>query len=174
MNTTLSRTEIREMCKKEYIYLYRMDKEWLFSVLPQEVKKDDHRKKVDWDKRDKEILELIKVKHKKLLNKEVPIRITKSSIGKAAGVLVTLEKNINNLPRTEKCLNEIIETVQEFQIRRCKKIIDDKFQNEENIKLWQIQRIAGIRTKDFEKVKVEILEHINMKDSRGKYGQSSN
>ncbi|MCR1972665.1 TnsD family transposase [Clostridium sporogenes] len=174
MNTTLSRTEIREMCKKEYIYLYRMDKEWLFSVLPQKVKKDDHRKKVDWDKRDKEILELIKVKHKKLLNKEVPIRITKSSIGKAAGVLVTLEKNINNLPKTEKYLNEIIETVQDFQIRRCKKITDDKFKNEENIKLWQIQRIAGIRTKDFEKVKVEILEYINMKDSRGKYGQSSN
>ncbi|WP_076235461.1 TnsD family Tn7-like transposition protein [Clostridium botulinum] len=174
MNTTLSRTEIREMCKKEYIYLYRMDKEWLFSVLPQKVKKDDHRKKVDWDKRDKEILELIKVKHKKLLNKEVPIRITKSSIGKAAGVLVTLEKNINNLPKTEKYLNEIIETVQDFQIRRCKKITDDKFKNEENIKLWQIQRVAGIRTKDFEKVKVEILEYINMKDSRGKYGQSSN
>ncbi|AWB32031.1 TnsD family Tn7-like transposition protein [Clostridium botulinum] len=174
MNTALSRTEIREMCKKEYIYLYRMDKEWLFSVLPQKVKKDDHRKKVDWDKRDKEILELIKVKHKKLLNKEVPIRITKSSIGKAAGVLVTLEKNINNLPKTEKYLNEIIETVQDFQIRRCKKITDDKFKNEENIKLWQIQRIAGIRTKDFEKVRVEILEYINMKDSRGKYGQSSN
>ncbi|KEI94811.1 TnsD family Tn7-like transposition protein [Clostridium botulinum] len=173
-NLTLSRTEIREMCKKEYIYLYRMDKEWLFSVLPQKVKKDDHRKKVDWDKRDKEILELIKVKHKKLLNKEVPIRITKSSIGKAAGVLVTLEKNINNLPKTEKYLNEIIETVQDFQIRRCKKITDDKFKNEENIKLWQIQRIAGIRTKDFEKIKVEILEYINMKDGRDKYGQSSN
>ncbi|BDB03255.1 TniQ family protein [Clostridium botulinum] len=174
MNTTLSRTEIREMCKKEYIYLYRMDKEWLFSVLPQKVKKDDHRKKVDWDKRDKEILELIKVKHKKLLNKEVPIRITKSSIGKAAGVLVTLEKNINNLPKTEKYLNEIIETVQDFQIRRCRKITDDKFKNEENIKLWQIQRIAGIRTKDFEKIKVEILRYINMKDGRDKYGQSSN
>ncbi|EJP6472072.1 TnsD family transposase [Clostridium botulinum] len=160
MNTILSRTEIREICKKEYIYLYRMDKEWLFSILPQKVKKDDHRKKVDWDKRDREILELIKVKHKKLLNKEVPIRITKSSIGKAAGVLVTLEKNINNLPKTEKWLNEIIETVEEFQIRRCKKIVDYKLENGEDIKLWKIQRTAGIRKGIFRKVEVKLEKYI--------------
>lgn len=173
INPTLSRIQIREICKKEYIYLYRKDKEWLFNTLPQKIKKDNHIKKIDWDKRDQEILALIKAKYKELLNKEVPIRITKSSLGKDTGVLVTLEKNIKKLPKTEKYLNKIIETVDAFQIRRCKKLIDDKLKNEESIKLWEIQRMAGIRTKDFKKIKEEILKYINIKNSGGKYEQSS-
>lgn len=160
INPTLSRTEIRKICKKEYIYLYRIDKEWLFSVLPQKVKKHNYRKKVDWDKRDKEILALIKDQYKELLNKEVPIRITKYAIGKVARVLVTLEKNIKKLPKTEKYLNEIIETVEEFQIRRCKKIVDYKLENGEDIKLWKIQRTAGIRKEMFRKVEVKLEKYI--------------
>lgn len=152
-NPTLSRTKIRELCKKEYVYIYRRDKKWLLDILPHKIKKDNNGNKVDWNKRDEEILILVKKKYEELLNGEVPVRITVSSIGKSAEILAVLEKNLHKLPETEKFLKEIIETVEEFQIRRCKKIIDDKLKNQEEIKLWKLQRIAGIRTKDFKKIR---------------------
>ncbi|GAA0716359.1 TnsD family Tn7-like transposition protein [Clostridium malenominatum] len=169
---TLSRTEIRQICKKEYSYLYRKDKKWLLNNLPIKPKGNNNIRNVDWDKRDKEILSLIKTKYKELLSREVPIRITKSCIGKVLGILATLEKNLHKLPKTEKYINTIIETVEEFQVRRCKNIIDNKFQNEEDIKLWEVQRIAGIRTRDFKNIKVEILSYIKAKENRGIYEQS--
>ncbi|MCY6957426.1 TnsD family transposase [Clostridium brassicae] len=170
-NPTATRTEIRNMCKKEYMYLYRNDKKWLEDNLPLKSKSINRNKKVDWDKRDIEFVALIKVKYKELLSKDSPIRITKSSIGKSAGILVTLEKNINKLPKTKKYLNQIIETVEEFQIRRCKKIIDTMYEKDECIRLWEIQRSAGIRSKDFEKIKSYIIHYVNKKDKRDMYGK---
>ncbi|KEH96794.1 hypothetical protein Z962_05920 [Clostridium botulinum C/D str. BKT12695] len=170
-NPTATRTEIRNMCKKEYMYLYRKDKKWLEDNLPLKTKSINHNKKVDWDKRDIELVALIKVKYKELLNKDVPIRITKSSIGKSTGMLTTLEKNINKLPKTKKYLNQIIETVEEFQIRRCKKIIDTTYEKDECIKLWEIQRSGGIRSKQFKKIKSYIIHYINKKDKRDMYGK---
>ncbi|QPW57583.1 hypothetical protein IRP63_12265 [Clostridium botulinum] len=131
----VSRTQIREMCKKEYIYLYRSDKNWLFNNLPKKTKSNNHILKVDWNKRDRKVLTLIKATYKELLDEKIPIRITKSSIGKASGLLSILEKNIDKLTMTEKYLSEITETVEEFQIRRCKRIIDNKIHNNEDIKL---------------------------------------
>ena len=141
--------------------------------MPHKIKKDNNGNKVDWNKRDEEILILVKKKYEELLNGEVPVRITVSSIGKSAEILAVLEKNLHKLPETEKFLKEIIETVEEFQIRRCKKIIDDKLKNQEEIKLWKLQRIAGIRTKDFKKIREDALKYIDMKRSNGEYEESN-
>ncbi len=129
---------------------------------------------MDWDKGDKEILHLIKLKYKELINEDIPVTITKSSMGKATGVLAALEKNINKLPKTKKYLSEIIETVQQFQIRRCKKLIDDKLKNQEDIILWKIQREAGISTKDFKIIEEKVLKNNNIKNRGGKYEQNIN
>lgn len=150
-NPIITRTKLREICKKEYIYLYRWDKKWLHDNLPNETKSINHNKKVDWNQRDKEIIALLKSKYKEFLSRDIAIRITKSRIGKSLGILADLEKNLSKLPETEKYLKDITETVEEFQIRRCKNIIDNKLQKDEEIKLWELQRLAGIRTKDLKK-----------------------
>lgn len=173
-NPQLSRTQIRKLCKKEYIYLYRKDKRWLLQNLPQITKKINNTGKVDWGKRDEELLTIIKVKYKELLEKKVPVRITKSRLGKVAGVSAVLDKKLNKLPKTEKYLNQIVETVEEFQVRRCKNIVDDKLENKDNIKLWEIQKIAGVRNKDFEKIKEDIVRYIEVRDDRGIYEKIRN
>lgn len=81
--------------------------------------------------------------------------------------------SLDKVPMTEKYLEKINEPTEEFQIRRCKKIIDSKLENEENFKLWQIQRLAGIRTEAFIKIREEILKYIRFKNNRGKYEKSS-
>lgn len=160
MNPIATRTDLREMCKKEYIYLYRKDKMWLDKNLPQQIKVIQPNQRVDWNKRDAEYLALIKAKYEALLNKDVPIRITKSIIGKSLGILPDLEKNLNKLPKTDKYLKLILETVEEFQIRRCKKLIDNKIEDNEEIKLWEIQRLAGLRGKDFRKIVLKLQKYM--------------
>ena len=169
MNPAATKTEIRNLCKKEYTYLYRYDKKWINNNLPLKTKCINHNKIVDWNTRDNDLIALIKIKYEEMLNKEIPIRITKSSIGKALGILTTLEKNLNKLPETEKYLNEIIENVEEFRIRRCKKIISNKIDTGESIKIWEIQRIAGIRSEDFERIKAKVLGYIDSQSNRGIY-----
>lgn len=171
MKPVLTRTGIRERCKKEYTYIYRKDKSWLFSNLPYKTKGVRDNNRVNWDKRDTEYLALIKVKYEELIIKAVPIRITKVNIGKTLGILAALEKNISKLPKTEKYLKEIIETIEEFQLRRCKRLIDSKMQDKQEIKLWEIQRLAGLRRDDFEKIKESILNYIGEKNARGMYEQ---
>lgn len=169
MNPALTRTELREMCKKEYTYLYRNDKNWLFSNLPHKTKSVQGNNRVNWNKRDEEYLTVIKEKHEELLIKAIPIRITKSNIGKSLGILAELEKKISKLPKTKKYLEEILESVEEFQLRRCEKIIRNKMDKCEEIRLWEIQRMAGIRSEVFNNLKPNLIAFIDSQNYRSIY-----
>lgn len=161
-NKEMSRTEIRNHLKKEYIYLYRHDCNWLLDNLPK--KKDKCNKtdeRVDWNERDIEYLQLLKERYLVLLDGDEVIRITKGTLAKPLGILANLEKKIDKLPETEKYLKKICESTQEFQIRRCKCVIDNLMFNKEVAKLWKVQRIAGIRTTEFIKLKKELIMYIN-------------
>lgn len=168
-NTAAARTEIRKMCKKEYIFIYRKDRKWLYEKLPIKIKRINHHAFVDCNKRDNEFLFIVKNNYEELMNSYEPKRITKSSIGRDVGILTSLEKNIDKLPNTEKYLNEILETVEEFQVRRCKKIIRNKIDKIEPIRIWEIQRIAGIRSEAFGKIKDKVLGYIDSQNNRGIY-----
>jgi len=156
-NERLTRKSIRTIYSKEYSYIYNRDKKWLNDNLPNISIEIARPHKVDWNERDQETLNLVRSKFYELLSKETPIRITKSSIGRSAGILALLEKNIDKIPKTKDYLNDIVETVEDFQIRRCKNIVF----NNDGIKLWELQKFAGIRSETFEKIKDSIFNHLN-------------
>lgn len=160
-NNNLTRTEIRALIKKEYAYLYRNDRQWLLEHLPDNIKSKGSSIRIDWEKRDREFLELIQQKYKEILDKEEPVRITKSLIGKELGISAVLEKKFESLPYTNSFLNQITESTQDFQLRRCKAIIENQKSEGKNIRMWQIQRQAGIRTEDFNEIKAEIQGYMN-------------
>lgn len=162
-NPGIKRTMLRKQLKKEYIFLYRYDKKWLFSNLPNKTKPSNNysENRVDWQARDKEYLKLLQRRYNELLSFKIPIRITKGSLAKVFGILPNLEKKLCMIPMTEKFLNEVCENVQQFQLRRCKYVVDTFIRSEEKVQLWRVQRIAGIRTKDFCSLKEEVLKYIN-------------
>ncbi len=169
-NPNYTRTEVRKSKAKEYIYLYRYDQAWLYDALPQKKNVITHKGKIiDWDRRDDEILIKLRKSYSNMINRYKLVRVSISSIGKVSGTLSALEKNINKLPKCKAYLDEITETVEQYQIRRCKKIVDDKNINGEFLRLWEIQRISGIRTKDFEIIKDTILSYINEIGDKGLY-----
>ena len=63
----LNRTEIRNELYKQYMYLYRYDKEWLMANLPIQRKHTEPNRLVDWNARDLEYVQRIKVLHQQLL-----------------------------------------------------------------------------------------------------------
>jgi hypothetical protein len=163
-NLELSRTEIRKLCQKEYTYLYRHDKAWLYKNLPKKKDKQHsnskNRYRVNWDLRDIEILDRIEEQYNNFLASEEPVRITKSILGKATGLFPMLDKKIDKLPKTKKFLDDHLESVQAFQLRRSKKMIDQKLAHNEYIKLWEIQRMAGIRSSHFNNIRDCLEDYI--------------
>ena len=148
------------------MYLYRHDKQWLFNVLPTIQKRKNNVKTVDWNKRDKEYSTRIKALNERLRASEKPIRITTSIMGKRLGILANLERHLEKLPITKKLLKQITESVEEFQIRRCYKVIDEMIREEVDIRLWRVQRLAGVKSKDFKKIR-PILEMYIEKEQGG-------
>ncbi|QIC07187.1 transposase [Brevibacillus sp. 7WMA2] len=159
----LSRTALRERFKKQYMFLYRHDKEWLIKNLPIKQKKLESIKTVDWNKRDREYVTKIKMLYKELLAKERPIRITISAIGKRLGILANLERHLDKLSQTKELLEEITESVEQFQIRRCCKVIDQMITMDEPVILWKVQRIAAVKTHHFHEIKPKLEEYLKKK-----------
>lgn len=170
-NKVLSRTDIRNKCKKEYIYLYRYDKEWLFNNLPIKVIVNLDNRRIDWKERDKQYLKLLKEKYEELISNGPMIRITKGSLAKPLGILANIEKKLEQLPLTKSFFEEVCESTEAFQIRRAKAVIDKQIYSEESIKLWEIQRIAGIRSEYFKQIKCELENYLKEKWVEKDYGE---
>jgi len=149
----ISRTEIRQLCQKEYIFLYRHDREWLFEVLPSAKSASGSKGYIDWQQRDQELLLNLHKARVELLNKEKPTRINKGSLSKKIGKLSLLEKHLDKLPNCNNFMVKFSETTQQFQLRRCQLIIINM--NQEGLPLieWKVWRKAGLRHEDYNLIK---------------------
>lgn len=158
-NEGKSKTEIRKIAQAEYAWLYRHDREWLDTNSPKPLKRRKYSdNRVDWAKRDNEIAEKVKEVANEELNNPLkkPERLTISSIGKKIGELSLLQKHLNKLPKTKKLLGDVIESIEEFQIRRVKYVAQQIREREELVREWMIVREAGLRPGYSEKVKQAI------------------
>ncbi|WEG12606.1 TnsD family Tn7-like transposition protein [Pullulanibacillus sp. KACC 23026] len=162
-NPYLSRKALREKIKKQYIFLYRHDKQWLMENLPNYKRKHQPTKKVDWEKRDKDYVKCIKKLYKKLLKEENTVRITISVLGNRLGILANLEKHLEKLPNTKKLLEEITESVERYQIRRCCRVIDQMILENEQVHLWRIQLIAAVKSNHFHKIRPQLELYLQEK-----------
>lgn len=171
-NPDLSRTEIRAICQKEYSFLYRHNKKWLFDVLPTGKKQNGSKGYVDWDKRDYEILLQLREVHNELLNREKTIRISKTSLGTANAKLSLLEKHLDMLPQCEAFITKVSETKEQFQLRRCQNIVA-KMQDESLPLIdWKIQRQAGLRKGDYELIKERFALLLHEINEVSQYGET--
>lgn len=134
------------------------------SMLMFQQKKVVQVQSVDWNKRDEEYYEKIKKLYDELLVLDKPVRITRSIIGKKLDIFRGIQKDrVSKMPNTEKLLNKITESVQEFQIRRCKKIIDLLLRDGNPIYISQIYIKGGTRWEHFKEIRPELEDYINSK-----------
>lgn len=146
-NDQLTKTQLRKQAPSTYIYLYRHNKEWLDENSPVPIKKKPMNNRVNWQERDEEVLQKVKLATKKLRNIEGKLkRITRKSLGDFIGERALIEKHLNKMPKTKAYIEQINESEQEFRLRRVKVVINEMKEAGEIILTWKVLRRANIKS----------------------------
>ncbi|WP_083939029.1 TnsD family Tn7-like transposition protein [Gracilibacillus lacisalsi] len=143
-NPTLSKTNLRKLNPKLFMWLYRNDKEWLNNHSPKLIELNPPSNKINWSHRDEEIAKIIIPKVIQILNHSKPLRVTRNKIGKLIRKQALLERHLEKLPITNFILAEVTESVEEFQIRRVVWAFNELKDQQEVIKMWELKRFAGL------------------------------
>ncbi len=142
----MSKTELRRINGALFNWLYRNDREWLNRNSPQLRATVNINTRVDWEQRDDEIFYKVKEAIRTMLaTNRKPQRITISYIGSMIGLRPLLEKHLGKLPKTRAYLQEYTESIREYQIRRIHWAIQELQKKGQELHLWRIYRLAGIR-----------------------------
>lgn len=161
----LTKTQIRKRLKKQYAWFYRNNRTWLDKNLPKATPVEERYKgandtRVDWMERDLILLQQIKGIHEELLQEDKPARITKSLIERKLGKSALLRFYSDKLPKTKALMDDIIETIEQFQIRRVYRVCDKLYEEKGTLRKWKIVRLAGLRSGYSSKVDEMINENI--------------
>ncbi|WP_010170525.1 TnsD family Tn7-like transposition protein [Bacillus coahuilensis] len=159
-NQTLSISELRAGSQDLYFWLYKNDKEWLYNHLPSRKVFSRNTVNVDWEKRDKVLLTELKKVVDNWNDEEKPIRKTKKSISKKVNRVVWVEKYAKKLPQSIEYLKSVTESVEDFQIRRVKIVIENLAKEDLFIKEWLVYKKAGLRPDISYRVKEVIAQEI--------------
>ncbi|NRG44285.1 TniQ family protein [Bacillus sp. CRN 9] len=160
----LSKTEMRNQDSSTYAFLYRNDREWLNNHSPKLRKTNSENRKVDWEKRDQEVLKNVHRSIKDIQNKTGrPKRITIKSIGDVIGERALLEQHLDKMPSTKMYIDTVCESEQEFRLRRIKHVVERMNEVEEEIVTWKVLKRAGIKKKFHDEVKKYLNSLLNVK-----------
>lgn len=142
----MGKTQLRQIDKALFAWLYRNDREWLNQNSPDKKAINAVNSRVDWNQRDNEILSQVKGIVDKMLNSDgKPERITISLIGSKLGIRGLLEKHLDKLPKTKAYLDSVKETNHDFRLRRIRWAVKELEKEGEELQLWKIMRRAGVR-----------------------------
>lgn len=115
-NPTLNRTKLQQNFRRHYSWLYKNDSDWLSEHLP--LKLDNT---IDWPSRDTQLMNQIiqAVSSIKSLPNS-PIKITVTAISKELNISNSLLNNncLEQMPLTAQVLRQVIETWEDFTLRR--------------------------------------------------------
>lgn len=157
-------TEIRSLNPNLYLWFYRNDRDWLQMNYPSNKKliSKNPIKRVNWDHRDLKIAKQAEHIITEILSESNKlIRVTKNEIGRRLGILASLSKNLDKLPYTKVIISQRIESIEQFQIRRVKHVINELRYSNSTIKEWEVIRAAGLNRESAKKHKKIILEEIS-------------
>jgi Tn7-like transposition protein D/TniQ len=146
-----TKTELRKLSPATYAWLYRHDRDWLNGNSPALQQPTATNERVDWVKRDLEVLDRVKLAVDAMLKVEKPQRLTISGIGKEIGLLALLEQHLDLMPITGDYLATVMESIEDFQIRRIRWAIEELDRRKEPLVSWRVMRLAGLR-KDYSKL----------------------
>ena len=142
----LTKTELRNLRPGIYAWLYRHDRLWIVSDVARAQHRQRRRERVNWRLRDAELAQQVFDAAIALYRRsDKPVRVTVSRLGKITGSLGLLEKHIDKLPATNQVLQDVLEDLEEFQIRRVKWAARQLRAKGRPIKRWNLFRVAGLK-----------------------------
>ncbi|MDY8163455.1 TnsD family Tn7-like transposition protein [Bacillus cereus] len=137
---------LKHVYRREYTFLYRHCRNWLKENSPS-IKNRGIRS-VDWTEKDWQLLNEIKIAVQRLLHSEKPQRITRNRLKREIVDSTALHlKFSKNLPETESYLNSVVESIEQFQIRRVEYALEKLTKNGRSLTYSTICRAANISEK---------------------------
>ena len=155
-----TKTELRKLSPATYIWLDRDDRDWLRGNSPALQQPVATNERVDWAKRDLEVLDRVKLAVDAMLKVEKPQRLTISGIGKAIGLLALLEQHLDLMPMTGDYLATVMESIEDFQIRRIRWAMGELDRRREPVVSWRVMRLAGLGGNISDRVKRVLEEKV--------------
>lgn len=145
-NPGIGTRALRHLQGADYAWLYRRDRAWLQAHLPERRPPPVHKGRVDWPERDNYLSSLVEEAAKALRHLSGrPTRVTVTSIWKQLGEPGSLCKKLAHLPSVRAVLEKVLETKDEFAIRRLQLAAGQLRQKNEPVTAWKLVRKAGLR-----------------------------
>ena len=136
---------LRNLSPRVYMWLYRNDREWLKAYMPPR-KQTVSPSRVDWESRDTQWAIATKLSAERLKNALArPVQITVTAIARDMGQLANIQKHLDKLPLTAQVLAELVETREQFAVRRVEYAAEHFLDENVCPQRWQLVRRAGLR-----------------------------
>jgi hypothetical protein len=118
-NPKASRSELQILSGSILCWLRRHDKEWLEAHLPPSRKRIHRFKTVDWGSRDRDAAKIVERVASCIREiSDPPLRVSKTEIIKRLDLGASFDWTIRKLPLTTKALEQCVESVEDFLLRR--------------------------------------------------------
>jgi hypothetical protein len=160
---TLTRKDFYKKFSRQYSWLIRNDKDWLYENLPPKKKytRSYTTERVNWVLRDNELQkEIIQVVEKIRKLKGKPQRVTKKMIASYLQYPNHLEW-LNKLPKTQQTLKDVVETIEDYHLRKVSWAIKEILESDRKLSVNNICKLAGKyetfsdKVKEFVTIQVE-------------------
>jgi Tn7-like transposition protein D/TniQ len=141
LHPNLNTTSLRKLLPSVYLYLYRNDHVWLRE---NSDKKKPSNKNLDayWQKKDNHLSQKIDQAAFAIYKDKKVIQVTKTEIARRAGVSFN---NLDKMPFTKNKLLKVIETKEDFQLRRVIRVINKMSSLGENITFSKVIKKASLQ-----------------------------
>ncbi len=136
---------LRRKLTREYSWLLQNDSEWLEGHKPRPQMRNLSTASVDWKKRDAEYAVAVKTAASRIKDTSVRLlQVTKTAIGRELGAVTLFQQKLHKLPLTAQILALVVETREEYCIRRIQWAAELFLQENLSPKPWQLISRANV------------------------------
>lgn len=148
-NPSCKRNDIIKTCVSSYKYLYFNDHIWFEENMPLSTPRAKRNSKglptINWNEVDIQLTEQLKDVYIEILNLENPVRVTKTKLTTMIGKSRRIEENLDKLPKTKEYIKSIIESREQYLLRKIDIIYKDLSANGKRVKKQELKSKTGIR-----------------------------
>jgi hypothetical protein len=164
---------LRRKLPREYAWLLHNDAEWLEGHKPRPKRRNPPTASVDWKRRDAEYAAAVRAAASRLKDTPArPAQVTRTAIGRALGAITLLRQKLHNMPLTAQVLKGVVETREQYAVRRVWWAADLYSQEGVLPREWQLRVRANVYSlRESSAVKCAVLDAINMLEPKLSHGR---
>jgi len=155
----LNRKQLYRLAPQDFMWLYKNDRTWLWDQLPKPLPKKKYAdRRVDWQERDRTLQqEVVRAAAEIRHQPGKPVRVTARAVSDRIGSpAILIRRYLQNLPETSAALESVVESVEDFQIRRVRYTAAKLRNVGTPLATWRILKAAGIKPGCSERVAEDI------------------